>query len=133
MIKRDSNSLSSSTEFLTQRCEIMPPERKRRWPDAMKAQIVAETLADGVTVNSVARRYNIRPTQLSNWRKMARDGKLILPASSMALDACSEDIEFAPLLPAATAVSQSPSDVLELVVGTVKLRLDGHTVARQSG
>lgn len=48
----------------------------RVWPEAVKARIVAETLEEGATVAGVARRHGLSRTQLSGWRRMARDGLL---------------------------------------------------------
>ncbi len=53
----------------------------RRWPDAVKAQAVADTLEPGATVNAVAEWYGVLPNQLSSWRRLAKQGKLVLPAA----------------------------------------------------
>ncbi len=50
--------------------------RNRKWPDAGKARIVAETLRPGATVSAVARRHGIKANHLSAWRTWARQGKL---------------------------------------------------------
>jgi transposase-like protein len=59
--------------------EVSPPVRRRRWSDAIKARIVAESFAPGTVVWEVSRRHDLSPQHLSAWRKAARSGLLKLP------------------------------------------------------
>lgn len=69
------------------RLDLVEPVRgNRRWPDDMKARIVAESFQPCARVVDVAKRYDIVPHQLSDWRRMARDGKLALPADQRRSD-----------------------------------------------
>ncbi|MEO1495468.1 MAG: transposase [Pseudomonadota bacterium] len=113
------------TEFLTDIGSIVGPRGQRQWPDELKARIVAETLEPGVTVNEVARRYDMRPNHLSSWRRLAKEGKLVLPAVS------APEPTFAPLLieERPDHPSEPVCSKLEIVCGDVVLRLDAETPA----
>ena len=120
--------METMTEFLSSLGVVISEDGRRRWPDAVKARVVAETLLPGATVNSVARKYGLRPNHVSEWRRLARDGKLVLPA----LD---DDPVFAPLVLCNAGISPdvperaTRSERIEIVSGAVVLRLDAATPA----
>src|ERR1700739_2143806 len=47
--------------------------RRRKWSDEDKARIVAEIVASGDSVCSVARRHGLSPQQLFGWRRQWRE------------------------------------------------------------
>ena len=116
--------MEPSAEFLGE-VEVLPAVKgRRRWPEELKARIVAETLEAGATVVGVAQRYDLNPNQVSDWRRLARDGRLVLPAAET-------DVAFAPLL-VRTEGSCDPGPVgerLEVVLDKVAVRLDAATPA----
>lgn len=103
----------------------------RRWPDDVKARIVAETLETGATVNGVAERYDLFPNQLSAWRRLAKQGKLVLPAPEV------DEPVFAPLVVCNVAPKESrretgrSDEVIRILVGEVKIELAIDTPARR--
>ena len=44
--------------------------RRRRWSEAQKRQIVAETCEPGVSVAMVAQRYKVNANQVFKWRRL---------------------------------------------------------------
>ena len=112
--------MATTVEFLRDYGVEIRANGQKRWPDEVKAQIVAESLRPGVTVNAVA----------------ARDGKLVLPAL------VDDGFCFAPLVlsdgPAAPVPAHpersGPSEAqplrpIEIAVGQLTIRLDGATTA----
>ena len=49
--------------------------RNRSWPEALKREIVAASLAPGSSVSVVARQYDVNANQVFNWRKRYRDDR----------------------------------------------------------
>lgn len=105
--------------------EVLPVgsrgRRNRKWPDEVKARIVAETLTPGITVNAVARRHGVPANHVSAWRTLARKGRLVLPAPE-------DPVEFASLLigPVGDGVRCAVGAVErpEIVAGAVAIRLE---------
>lgn len=113
--------MERSTEFITDIDLVVGPRGHRRWPDEVKARIVAETLVEGASVRDVAARYDLRPNHLSEWRRRAREGKLVLPALS------EPEPAFAPIVvEELTDRTVAAADAtLEIVCGDVVIRLGG--------
>jgi transposase len=111
--------METTRELLTSRAVPGGGRRPRRWPDEMKARLVAETLRPGVSVNEVARRAGVKANHLSSWRTLARRGKLILPAPEA-------EVEFSALVVSEPApVAAGPLALRpEILVGNVTIRLE---------
>ena len=110
--------MGATSEFLA-----MVPRRadgKRNWPSELKARIVAETLIEGETVKAVAKRYELIPSTVSDWRRLARQGKLVLPNLD-GMDFVPVEIE-APA-PEAQPLAATSSGTIDVIKGDVTVRL----------
>jgi len=100
---------------------MVGPSGKRTWSDAFKGRVVAETLVPGVTVNEVARRHDLRANHLSTWRRLAKDGKLVVP------DLAGAEFASVVLEPEITPSEPAPERAIEILHGSVIIRLDAGT------
>lgn len=99
---------------------LIGPSGKRSWPDSVKSRLVAESFVPGVTVNEVARRAGLRPNHLSAWRRLAREGRLVVPDL--------EEAEFVPIVLDPCSASTEESYELrpvEIIHSNTTIRLDG--------
>ena len=58
------------------RLEVIQTGARRRWSAEEKGRIVAESESGPRQVSATARRYGLLPSQLFNWRRLARQGGL---------------------------------------------------------
>ena len=96
---------------------------RRSWSREDKARIVAASFAASANVSAVARRYGLRPQQVYAWRRLARNGALVLPAE--------EEVGFVPVIAAGGETVQStpaPSRA-----GIVEIEVAGTTIRAAAG
>ena len=99
-----------------------PSPARRRWSDAEKRRIVAESFETGVSVSVVARRHDMNTNQLFTWRRQVRE---------LAGDVGNDG--FVPVVVGAspgggadTATMTSPSgDVVAPATGRIEIALHG--------
>lgn len=103
----------------------------RKWPEEVKARIVAESFRAGVRVVDVARRHGVLAHQLSDWRRQARQGLLALPED--VLDGL--EATFVPLTvePDAGAASETggAAGTISIEIGDIVLRVPGDVPAER--
>jgi len=94
----------------------------RKWPEEVKARIVAESFRAGVRVADVARRHGVLAHQLSDWRRQARQGLLALPEDAL------EGLEaaFVPL-------AVEPEVSTDTSFGAITIEVGGDVVLRVPG
>ena len=108
----------------TNRLEVLEgPTGRRTWPDDVKGRIVAESFEPGARVADVARRHGMAAQHLSTWRRLARDGKIVVPVDGpmfARLEIASQE-EVAP--------ASLPGGFVEIDMGGITIRLSGTTPA----
>ena len=94
----------------------------RTWPDEVKARIVAETYDERATIAGVARRHGLARTQLSDWRRLARQG-LLGPVAGAGADPFGlvPVTVSAPLGTAEDAGASSPADGIAIEFADIRV------------
>jgi transposase len=87
--------------------------RRRRWTDAERAAIVAESLAPGARASEIALRYGLHRNQLYDWRRQFR--------SAAGADASLVASDFVPVV--ADNQGGSGVAVIEIEIGGATLRV----------
>ena len=103
----------------------------RKWPEEVKARIVAESFRAGVRVVDVARRHGVIAHQLSDWRRQARQGLVALPEDA------AEGLEaaFVPLaveLEVAATRTDAAVGTITIEIGDVVLQVPGDVPAERA-
>jgi transposase len=95
--------------------------RNRSWPEALKREIVAASLAPGASVSVVARRYDVNANQVFSWRKRYRD---VRPAAAVKAAARLVPVMVTPERDAAAAMQPSTAvETIEIDLGDYRVRV----------
>ncbi len=100
------------------RVEVLTgPGRRRQWSDDEKARIVAETAEPGAVVTEVARRWQVSPQQVFDWRRQAR--KALAAAGAPAEPA------FVPIVPETSVLMPEPAASPARPLPSIEVKLAG--------
>lgn len=90
--------------------------RHKRWPEALKREIVAATLAPGASVSMVARQYDVNANQVFSWRRRYRGEQGPSSSAPPASDLVPLTITAEPADETALAATPAASDAIEIEV-----------------
>ncbi|MEK1929229.1 MAG: transposase [Pararhizobium sp.] len=107
------------------RVEILGKERRRRWNDEKKRDIVMSVGIDGATVSEVAHQHDVTRQQIYTWRRELKKKALLSQSSKVA---------FVPVEIPALQDDPVRGDALGGVAGMIELRLNcGRSLRFDSG
>jgi transposase len=112
------HAYDSSKSTQTGRVEVVTrSERRRRWSDTDKQQILQETLVPGATVVGVAKRHGIGTGQIYTWRRQALAGAVggFMPVT-VSEEEIRPDASAEPALPAPRSAASPRCGVIEIVL-----------------
>ena len=100
----------------------------RRWPEALKREIVAASLAPGASVSAVARQYDVNANQVFIWRRrFAPQTRTVAPsappASRPRLVPVTISVEPESVAPSPPSVSGTGDTITIEVAGTYLVRV----------
>jgi len=94
--------------------DTMGKRRNKRWPEALKREIVAATLNPGASVSVVARAYDVNANQVFSWRRRYGKAPSAAPVSTSRL----VPVTITPEPEGKAAPAQAAhSDIIEIEVG----------------
>lgn len=96
------DNVSDNAKDVYRRVEVLTgPGRRRKWSDDDKARIVAEAAQPGVVVSEIARRWQVTPQQVFDWRREAR--------RALAASRAQAEPAFVPIMPMAQLAASDPA------------------------
>ena len=90
--------------------------RRRRWSEARKRLIVAESYHPGVSVSVVARRHDVNANLVFSWRRQYRELARVVGGFVPVVVSSTEGAEPAKLVPAPPDIEPQPSGRIEIAL-----------------
>jgi transposase len=108
------------------RVEVLTgPDRRRRWSDEQKILIAAEAMVPGAVVAQIARRWQICPSQVFTWRRLALGAT---PSNAPAITPV-----FVPIVEAAVIPDTPPSELAPALVAEIEIDTGGAKIRVAGG
>ena len=96
--------------------EVRFRRRRRRWSEARKRLIGAESYQPGVSVSVVARRHDVNANLVFSWRRQYRELARVVGGFVLVVVSSTEGAEPAKLLPAPPDIEPQPSGRMEIAL-----------------
>ena len=118
--------------------EVRFRRRRRRWSEAQKRRIVAESYQPGASVSVVARRHDVNANLVFKWRRQYRELARMAGGFVPVVVSSTEGAEPAKLLPAPGDIEASSSGRMEIALAdgsrvTVDRDVDAAALSRVLG